>query len=182
MSTTPITTEYFFNPYPLRAQFPALHQEMNGRPVVFLDGPGGTQVPNRVIKAMSNYLIAGSSNLGGPFLTSQQTDVTLAAARHAIQQLYHANRPEEIIFGQNMTSLTFAFSRALARTWQAGDEIIVTRLDHDANISPWLMAAEDQGVTVRWLDFRPEDCTLAIEQLPDLLNAKTRLVAVNLCL
>ena len=179
MSTTPITTEYFFNPYPLRAQFPALHQEKNGQPVVFLDGPGGTQVPNRVIKAMSNYLIAGSSNLGGPFLTSQQTDVTLAAARHAIQHLYHANRPEEIIFGQNMTSLTFAFSRALARTWQAGDEIIVTRLDHDANISPWLMAAEDRGVTVRWLDFRPEDCTLYIEQLPDLLNARTRLVAVT---
>jgi len=179
MSTTPLTTEFFFNPYPLRSQFPALRQEMNGQPVVFLDGPGGTQVPNRVIKAMSHYLIQGSSNLGGPFLTSQQTNETLAAARHAIQQLYHANRPEEIIFGQNMTSLTFAFSRALARTWQAGDEIIVTRLDHDANISPWLMAAEDRGVTVRWLDFRPEDCSLRLDQLPDLLNAKTRLVAVT---
>jgi cysteine desulfurase family protein (TIGR01976 family) len=88
-------------------------------------------------------------------------------------------RPEEIIFGQNMTSLTFAMSRALARTWQPGDEIIVTRLDHDANISPWLLAAEERGVTVRWLDFHPADCTLALETLPNLLNEKTRLLAIS---
>ncbi len=179
MSLEVPTTEFFFNPYTLRAQFPALRQEMNGEPVAFLDGPGGTQVPNRVIKAMSNYFVRGSSNQGGPFLTSQQTDETVAAARRAIQALYNAHQPEEIIFGQNMTSLTFAMSRALARTWQPGDEIIVTRLDHDANISPWLMAAEDRGVTVRWLDFRPENCTLRLDLLPDLLNEKTRLVAVT---
>ena len=174
-----ITTEYFFNPYPLREQFPALQQEIAGQPVVYVDGPGGTQVPQRVIKAMGGYLTRGSSNLGGPFLTSQQTDATLAAARQAIQALYNARQPEEIIFGQNMTSLTFAFSRALARTWQPGDEIIVTQLDHDANISPWLLAAEDRGVTVRWLDFRPADCTLRLDQLPSLLNERTRLVAVT---
>lgn len=179
MTDTAPTTEYFFNPYPLRELFPALHQDVNGAPVVFLDGPGGTQVPLGVIEAMNGYWVQGSSNLGGPFLTSQKTDETLAAARRAIQSLYNANSPDEIVFGQNMTSLTFALSRALARTWQPGDEIIVTRLDHDANISPWLMAAEDRGVTVRWLDFRPEDCTLRLDQLPDLLNARTKLVAVT---
>ncbi|MCL4867623.1 MAG: cysteine desulfurase-like protein [Anaerolineae bacterium] len=175
-----LTTQFFFNPYPFREQFPALHQKIDGRPVLFLDGPGGTQVPERVIKAMNGYWLKGSSNQGGPFLTSQQTDETVAAARQAIQTLYNARSPEEIVFGQNMTSLTFALSRALARTWQPGDEIIVTRLDHDANISPWLMAAEDSGVTVRWLDFRPEDCTLRLDQLPDLLNERTRLVAFTL--
>jgi cysteine desulfurase family protein (TIGR01976 family) len=92
---------------------------------------------------------------------------------------YNARRPEEIIFGQNMTSLTFSMSRALAREWQAGDEIIVTRIDHDANISPWLLAAEERGVTVHWLDFQPQDCTLALDTLPGLLNDKTKLVAVN---
>ena len=93
--------------------------------------------------------------------------------------LLNANRPEEISFGQNMTSLTFSFSRALARTWQPGDEIVVTRLDHDANISPWLMAAEDRGVTVRWLDFNPADATMRLDELPGLLNDKTRLLAIT---
>jgi cysteine desulfurase family protein (TIGR01976 family) len=159
--------------------FPALQQEVNGRPAVFLDGPGGTQVPQSVIEAVSNYLTNGLSNRGGHFSISRQTDETVLAARQAIMDLFNAHRPEEILFGQNMTSLTFSISRAIAQTWQPGDEIIVTRLDHDANISPWLLAAEDRGVTVRWLDFRPEDCTLALDTLPSLLNEKTRLVAVT---
>jgi cysteine desulfurase family protein (TIGR01976 family) len=172
-------TDLTINSEALREQFPALQREVNGRPAVFLDGPGGTQSPHSVIDAMGDYLRRGSSNLGGPFLTSQEADELTEAARLAMRDFLNAARPEEIVFGQNMTSLTFAMSRALSRTWQPGDEIIVTRLDHDANISPWLTAAEDRGVTVRWLDFRPEDCTLALDRLPELLNERTRLVAVS---
>lgn len=167
------------NPADLRTQFPALQRTVNGQPAIFLDGPGGTQSPAGVIEAMSGYLRRGSSNHGGPFLTSRETDATTDAARLAMMDLLNARRPEEIIFGQNMTSLTFSISRAIARTWQPGDEIIVTRLDHDANIAPWLRAAEDSGVQVRWLDFRREDCTLDLTLLADLLNERTRLVAVN---
>ena len=167
------------NPVPLRAQFPSLQLEVNGRTAVYLDGPGGTQVPQGVIDAMSGYLRHGGSNSGGTFLTSQYTDDITNAARTAMMDLYNARRPDEIVFGQNMTSLNFSLSRALARTWQPGDEIIVTRLDHDANISPWLLAAQDSGVIVRWLDFDPTDCTLRLEHLPDLLNEKTRLLAIT---
>ncbi len=167
------------DPHDLRAQFPALRRTVDGQPAVFFDGPGGTQSPERVIDALSSYLRRGSSNHGGPFLTSRETDAATEAARAAMQDLLNARRPEEIIFGQNMTSLTFSLSRAISRTWQPGDEIIVTRIDHDANIAPWLLAAEDRGATVRWLDFRPEDCTLALDTLPALLTPRTRLVAVN---
>lgn len=166
------------NPVPLRAQFPALQLEVNGNTAVFLDGPGGTQTPQPVINAMSGYLASGGSNLGGPFPTSRQTGAVVAAARAAMADFLNA-RPAEIAFGQNMTSLTFALSRALAQTWDAGDEIVVTRLDHDANITPWTLAARDRGVTVRWLDFDPADCTLKLDELPGLLNEKTRLVAVT---
>lgn len=167
------------DPHALREQFPALQRSINGRPVIFLDGPGGTQSPTRVIDAMTAYLQHGSSNLGGHFLTSRETNQAADNARSAMMDMLNARRPEEIVFGQNMTSLTFSISRAIAREWQPGDEIIVTRIDHDANISPWLRAAEDRGVTIRWLDFRPENCTLALDTLPQLLTEKTRLVAVN---
>jgi cysteine desulfurase family protein (TIGR01976 family) len=167
-----------FNPAQWRQQFPALQQEVNGQTAVYLDGPGGTQVPQGVISAMSTYLAQGGSNTGGPFLTSQRSDAIVTAARAAVADLLNA-RPREIAFGQNMTSLTFSLSRALARRWQPGDEIIVTKLDHDANISPWLLAAEERGVTVRWLDFDPADCTLRLDRLPDLLNEKTRLLAIT---
>ncbi|RMG90608.1 MAG: cysteine desulfurase-like protein [Chloroflexi bacterium] len=162
----------------LRAQFPALQQTVGGKTAVFLDGPGGTQTPQTVIQAMRAYLEQGSSNLGGAFATSQYTDQIVADARQAMADLLNA-RPEEIVFGQNMTSLTFSISRALSRRWQPGDEIILTRLDHDANISPWLLAAEERGATVRWLDFDPTDCTLRLDTLPDLLNGRTRLLAIT---
>lgn len=174
-----MTDNPLFDPKSIREQFPALQLQVNSRPAVYLDGPGGTQVPQCVIDAMSSYLGAGSSNLGGEFFTSRQTDETVSQARGAMADFLNARRPEEIVFGQNMTSLTFAVSRAIARTWQANDEIIVTRLDHDANISPWLLAAEDAGVVVRHLDFRPEDCTLRLDLLPDLLNERTRLLAIT---
>lgn len=167
------------NPDLLRAQFPALRQEINGQTAVYLDGPGGTQTPQRVIEAIGQALTLGISNQGGPFLASARTDAIVQQARQAIADLYNARTPEEIVFGQNMTSLTFAISRAIARTWQPDDEIVVTRLDHDANISPWLLAAEDRGVRVRWLDFNPTDCTLKLEMLPNLLNERTRLLAIS---
>lgn len=168
-----------FDPQPLRAQFPAFRREVNGETAVYLDGPGGTQVPQRVIDAFSSYLTHGGSNTGGSFLTSHYSGEVVARARQAMMAFTNARRPEEIVFGQNMTSLNFSLSRALARTWQPGDEIIVTRLEHDANISPWLLAAEERGVTVRWLDFDPADCTLRLETLPDLLNARTQLLAIT---
>ena len=167
------------DPNALRAQFPALQRTINGQPAVFLDGPGGTQAPERVIEAMAGYLRMGSSNHGGPFQTSREADAATESARDAMKDMLNARRAEEIVFGQNMTSLTFSISRAIAREWQPGDEIILTRIDHDGNISPWMRAAQDRNVTVRWLDFRPESCTLAIDSLPGLLSDQTRLVAVN---
>ncbi len=172
-------TAISLDPVPLRAQFPALQLKVDGKTAVYLDSPGGTQVPQSVIDAMSGYLRHGGSNSGGPFLTSRYTDDITNAARAAMMDFYNARRPDEIVFGQNMTSLNFSLSRALARTWQPGDEIVVTRLDHDANISPWLLAAQDSGVVVRWLDFDPTNCTLRLDMLPDLLNEKTRLLALT---
>ena len=129
---------------------------------------------------MGHYLKHANSNLGGAFLTSRRTNEVAAAARQAMADFFNAGRVEEIVFGQNMTSLTMAASRAISRTWKPGDEIVVTQLDHDANITPWTLAAADRQVKVRWLDFRPEDCTLKLEDLPGLLSDKTRLVAVTL--
>ena len=161
----------------LRAQFPSLAQEVNGHSAVFLDGPGGTQVPRRVMEAMSGYLSRDNANLGGAFVTSVRTVESVAAARRETAEFLNAARPEEIVFGQNMTSLTFTLSHALGRTWKPGDEIVVTSLDHDANVAPWTLAAEDAGATVRKWEFRREDCTLWSEDLEPLLNERTRLVA-----
>ncbi|NOZ49586.1 MAG: cysteine desulfurase-like protein [Chloroflexi bacterium] len=168
-----------YNPALIRTHFPAL-QEADGRgqPLIFFDGPGGTQVTQSVIEAMSDYLSRRNANTHAAFLTSRRTDETLAAAHEALADFLNAPSPDEIVFGPNMTTLTFALSRALARTWHAGDEVIVTRLDHDANIAPWL-ALQEQGIVIRWLDFDPGDCTLQMKQLPDLLNERTRLVAVG---
>jgi cysteine desulfurase family protein (TIGR01976 family) len=173
-----MNTQFTFNPHVLRTQFPALQQKVNGRPAIYLDGPGGTQSPQTVIHAMQQTLTDGISNTGGPFLTSHRAAEITHAARQAMADMLNA-QPNEIAFGQNMTSLTMSFSRALARTWQPGDNIIVTRLDHDANIAPWLLAAEDRGVQVQWLDFDPINCTLRLDTLPNLLNDKTRLLAIT---
>ncbi len=161
----------------LRALFPSLSQQVHGHAAVFLDGPGGTQVPLSVMQAMSGYLSRDNANTGGSFVTSQRTDLAVANARAETAHFLNARRVEEIVFGQNMTSLVFALSRALGRTWQAGDEIIVTSLDHDANISPWTLAARDAGVTVRTWEFRKEDCTLRVEDLEALLTERTVHVA-----
>ena len=161
----------------LRALFPSLTQQVAGRTVVFLDGPGGTQVPTPVMEAMTGYLSRDNANTGGHFITSQRTGEAVAAARRDAAHFLNAARPEEVVFGQNMTSLVFALSHALRRTWQAGDEVVVTSLDHDANVSPWTLAAADAGATVRTWEFRRDDCTLQLADLEPLLDERTRLVA-----
>ncbi len=162
-----------------RRQFPALSRRWNGQPVAYLDGPAGTQVPQQVIDAISHYLAHCNANHGGLFATSRESDALLDEAHRAVADLLGADDPETIIFGPNMTTLTFAFSRALARTWQPGDEVLVTRLDHDANVTPWVRAAEDAGATVRFVELRREDCTLDLDDLRSKLNSHTRLVAVG---
>ena len=162
----------------LRGAFPALRQTANNRPLIFLDGPGGTQVHGSVIEAMTRYLVEANSNLHGSFLYSRRTDETLMEARRAIADLVNADRPEEIVFGPNMTSLTFTMSRAIGRTLSPGDEIVVTRLDHDANIAPWL-ALEERGAIIRFVDFDPRDCTLDMADLEATITPRTRVVALG---
>ena len=163
----------------LRGQFPALGQtDAQGRLFVYFDGPGGTQVPGYVIDAMADYLIRANANVHGAFVTSQRSDQVIAEAHQAMADFLNAPSPEEIVFGPNMTTLTFTISRAIGRELHPGDEIVVTRLDHDANIAPWL-ALEEKGVVVRHADFNPADCTLDIEGLDRLINERTRLVAVG---
>jgi cysteine desulfurase family protein (TIGR01976 family) len=162
-----------------RAQFPGLAREVNGRPAVFLDGPAGSQVPRRVADAVSGYLLHTNANTGGSFPTSRETDDLLAATHQAAAALFGSADPAEVAFGQNMTSLTFALSRALAAGWGPGDEVVVTRLDHDANVTPWVRAARDAGATVRFVGIRPEDCTLRLDEFEACLSRRTRLVAVG---
>jgi cysteine desulfurase family protein (TIGR01976 family) len=164
----------------LRQQFPALSAQRNGRTPIFLDGPAGTQVPRRVVEAMSHALFYANANHGGAFATSRESDRILEAAHQAAADFLHAPSADEIIFGQNMTTQTLHLSRALARTWKPGDEILVTRLDHDANVTPWVLAARDAGATVRFVDVHPEDCTLDLASFRSQLNERTRLVAVGL--
>ena len=161
----------------IRAQFPSLAQTVNGHPAVFLDGPGGTQVPQRVIDAISNYLRCNNANTGGAYATSRNTDAMIAGARAAMADFLNCSA-DEIVFGPNMTTLTFMISRAIGRELGPGDEILVTRLDHDANVSPWL-ALEEKGVTIRWAEIHQEDCTLDVEDLAAKLNSKTKIVAIG---
>ena len=163
----------------LRSQFPALAQTQDGQPVVFLDNPGGTQVPQSVIDAMAHYLAYSNANHGGAFATSERSDAILHEAHAAMADLYNAASPDEIVFGPNMTTLTLSISRALARELGPDDEIVVTRMDHDANITPWVLAAEDRGATVRWADFDVEDYTLDMDGLRGLINERTKIVAVG---
>ncbi len=163
----------------VRSSFPALARRVGGAPAVYLDGPGGTQASAPVIDAMAEHLRSGTSNLGGSFATSEEAAAVVDAARRAGADMFNA-APHEIVFGQNMTSLTFGVSRAMADTWRAGDDIVVTNLDHDANITPWALAATDRGVEVRRVDFVPEDgCALDYDGLAAAVGPRTRLVAVT---
>jgi cysteine desulfurase family protein (TIGR01976 family) len=174
MPTTETTTLDL--PY-IRAQFPSLAQTVNGHPAAFLDGPGGTQVPQRVIDAISNYLGRDNANTDGGYATSRRTNAVIAAARAAMADFFNC-AADEIVFGSNMTTLTYAMSRAIGRELGPGDEILVTRLDHDANVSPWL-ALEEKGVTIRWAEIHEEDCTLDLADLASKITKKTKLVAVG---
>jgi len=162
----------------VRSQFPSLAQTVNSHPAAFLDGPGGTQVPQRVIDAISAYLSHDNANTGGAYDTSRHTDAMIACARGAMADFLHCGA-DEVVFGPNMTTLTFAISRAIGRELKPGDEILVTRLDHDANVSPWITMADDRGVTVRWAEIHDEDCTLDIADLASKISEKTKLVAVG---
>jgi cysteine desulfurase family protein (TIGR01976 family) len=154
----------------VRARFSALRQ-----PLAFFDGPGGTQVPDEVIDAVSAYYRESNANVSGPYATSRRTEALVESARAAAGDFLRC-APEETIFGANMTTLAFALTRTAGRTWQAGDEIIVTKLDHDANVSPWLELAHDRELTVRFVDIH-DDTTLDLDHLESLLGDRTRVVA-----
>lgn len=163
----------------VRTQFPSLARQVRGRPAVYFDGPGGTQVPQSVVDAISIYLLRHNANHGGCFVTSQESDRILDEARLAMADLFGAPDPECIVFGSNMTSLTFQMSRSFARTWSAGDEIVVTDSEHDANFTPWLLAACEAGAQVRRVRVRPEDGTLDLSDVEAKLSPQTRFVAVG---
>jgi cysteine desulfurase family protein (TIGR01976 family) len=164
----------------VRAEFPALSRRHGDGTYSYLDGPGGTQVPRATIAAMAGYLERSNANHEGAFPTSEESDSILAEAHAAAADFLGAAGPGEVVFGQNMTTLTFAVSRAIGRSLRAGDEIIVTRMDHDANVAPWLALEEERGVTVRWVGLREGDCTLDLEGLASALSPRTRLVAVGM--
>jgi cysteine desulfurase family protein (TIGR01976 family) len=162
-----------------RAAFPALARAIGGRPAAFLDGPGGSQVPQAVIDAVGAYLRGSNANLGGAFATSTESDAVVERARSAAAD-FTGSDVDGIAFGPNMTTLNFLLAHAVARTLARGDEIVVTELDHDANVSPWLRVAEDHGLVVRVAPLQPEDGTLDVDALESLLGARTRVVAFTL--
>ena len=163
-----------------RDHFPSLGRTIGGLPVAYLDGPGGTQVPRECISAIADYLERSNANHGGAFSASQETDALLHEVHAAGADFLGAHHPDEIAFGPNMTTITFAISRALGRDLGPGDEVVVTRLDHDANVAPWLAVAEDRGATVRWLELGEDRASLDLDTLDDVLSPRTRIVAVGL--
>src|SRR6266404_6966730 len=161
-----------------RRYFPSLRQEVNGKQAIYFDNPGGTQVAQQMIDAMMTYFLEANANSYGTFLTSKRTDHVIANARSAMADFLHASSPGEIVFGPNMTTLTFAFSRAIGKTLQPGDEIVVTVLDHDANVAPWL-ALQERGVVIRTVDVHPENVTLDMEDMRAKITGRTRLIAIG---
>ena len=161
----------------VRDQFPSLQLKVNGQQAAFLDGPAGTQVPRQAIDAVHQYFLEANANTYGAFLTSRRTSEMISASRAAMADLFNCS-PEEVIFGQNMTTITLSLARAIGRDLKPGDEILLTILDHDANYSPWKVL-EERGVVIRTVDIRESDCTLDLDDLKSKLNAKTRLVAVG---
>ncbi len=158
----------------IRERFPALN-----RPAVFLDNPGGTQIASFSLVRMTKYLLECNANHGGAFPTSAASDLILDEAHRAMADFLNAAQSEEIIFGANMTTLTLHISRSISRLWKAGDAIVLTRLDHDANVTPWVLAAQDHGCEVIWVNFHPEDGTLDMDEMQAALERKPRFVAVG---
>lgn len=163
----------------VRRQFPGLSRQVGPLPAAFFDGPAGSQVPGTVIEAMREYLAYTNANHGGVFATSSESDAILDGAHRALADFLGSSDPDLVCFGANMTTITLSLSRALARTWKAGDEILVTHLDHDANYTPWILAARDAGATVREVGVHPEDCTLDLDDLRSKLSTRTRLLAMT---
>ena len=161
----------------IRSQYPSLTQTVNGHPAVFLDGPGGTQVPQRVIDAISNYLSSSNANTNGAYATSHRTNAVIDAARAAMADLFNSD-PDEVVFGPNMTTLTYAVSRAMGRELKPGDEILLTHLDHDANVSTWF-ALEELGIKIQRAEIHESDCTLDMDDLARKITPRTKLVAVG---
>lgn len=159
----------------IRSQFPALNQP--GKPPIFFDNPAGTQVPQHVIDTVSHYFTHMNANSGGAFATSQQSDAMVEDVRRWTADFLNAPLPDEIVFGANMTTLNFSLSRALGKTLKPGDEIVLTRMDHDANVEPWRRIAEDYGLVVRWADIIEADCTLDLNSLEAALTERTKIVA-----
>lgn len=162
----------------IRGRFPALERWHNGYPVAYFDGPGGTQVPRQVVDAMVDYLLRHNANTHWAYPTSEETDALLSDARAAMADLL-ACEPAEVAFGNNMTTLTFHVSRALGAAWRAGDEVVVTDLDHEANVAPWLRLAAERGVTIRRVKVNLETCELDWASLEAALSERTRLVAIG---
>ena len=161
----------------VRAQFPSLQLEVNGHLAAFLDGPAGTQVPKQVIDAVQSYFLKSNANTCGAFATSRSNDAIIGSARAAMADFFNCHA-DEVVFGQNMTTITFALARAIGRVLEPGDEIVVTTLDHDANVAPW-RALEEMGMVIRQVDIRESDCTLDLKDFERKLNANTKLVAVG---
>src|SRR6202521_155319 len=170
-SSKPLDSAWF------RAQSPSLNLQVNGHTAAFLDGPAGTQVPKQVIDAVQNYFLTANANTYGAFPTSRRTNDLIRSARVAMADFFNCDS-NEVVFGQNMTTITFGLSRAIGRELKAGDEIVVTTLDHDANVAPW-RALQKKGVVIRQVDIRESDCTLDLEDLKRKITAKTKLVAVG---
>lgn len=162
----------------VREQFPALKRTFNGKQAAYLDGPGGSQVIRSSIEAMVNYMSNGGANLHGSFPSSRETEEIIYESKRAISDFLGV-LPQEVAFGANMTTLTLSIARALGRTWNPGDEIVVTELDHRANVDPWLTVAEDRGMTVKWLEVDTESFTLNTDNLDAIINEKTKLVAIG---
>jgi len=163
----------------IRPQFPSLARTQNGRPVVYLDGPGGSQVPETVIDAIAGYYRTSNANTHGTFVTSQETDAVIAGARAAMADFLHAPAGATISFGANMTTLNFALAHAVARRLKPGDEVVVTEIDHEGNVSPWLMLSQ-YGMVVRWAPLADNRVELDLPRLLELIGPRTRLVALNM--
>ena len=178
MADTQLRSPVVFPIERVRKQFPALQRTYHGRPVAYLDGPGGSQACRGAIDAIQEYMERGSANLHGQFPTSHETEALLDETRAAVADLL-GGKKEEVAFGPNMTTLTFGISRALSRDWKPGDEVVVTEMDHNANVDPWLAAAHDRGAVVRWIPVDTTTLTLELSGLDSLINERTKVVAVG---
>ena len=163
----------------IRQEFPSLAVTDDGQRRIYFDNPGGTQIAQRSLDRMNDYLIHANTNVHGPFVTSQMTDALIDVTHEALADFVGASDPGEILFGQNMTTLTLHLSRSIANTLTAEDEIVVTRMDHDANISPWRLVAQDVGCRVRWIDFDPQTYRYDAQSIEEAITERTKLVAVN---